>query len=203
MAAEPATTPSQTIGPFFGMAGGIPWPDGPEVVPEGTAGAIRISGVLRDGAGNPVPDGVVEIWQADEHGRFDHPDDPRPGRTDFAGFGRSCTDAEGRFWFRTVKPGPLPTRDGRTEAPHLNVTVLARGMLDRVVTRIYFPDEQRANETDPVLSTVDPERRGTLIADRDGTDGDESDQDGADQDGDQYRIDIHLQGADETVFFAV
>lgn len=188
MAGEPLTTPSQTIGPFFGMPGGLPWPDGPEVVPEGTEGAILVSGVLHDGEGNPVPDGLLEIWQADSQGRFAHPDDPRPGDSEFVGFGRSCTDASGRFWFRTIKPGPLPTPDGGTEAPHLDVTVFARGMLDRVVTRVYFSDEQKANEADPVLSTVDPDRRGTLIAEKDG---------------DDYRFDVRLQGEHETVFFAV
>lgn len=188
MATEPATTPSQTIGPFFGMPGGLPWPDGPEVVAEGTPGAIRITGALLDGEGNPVPDGMLEIWQADERGNLGHPDDPRATATDFAGFGRSCTDAQGRFWFRTVKPGALPTPDGRTEAPHVDVTVFARGMLDRVVTRIYFDDEQRANGSDPVLSEVDPDRRATLVAERDGN---------------EYRFDVRLQGADETVFFSV
>ena len=188
MASEPLTTPSQTIGPFFGIPGGLPWPDGPEVVPEGTESAISVTGVLRDGEGNPVPDGMLEIWQADSRGRFGHPDDPRSDGSEFVGFGRSCTDTSGRFWFRTVKPGALPTPDGGTEAPHLDVTVFARGMLDRVVTRIYFADEQRANDNDPVLSAVDPERRGTLIADRDG---------------DEYRFDVRLQGEHETVFFSV
>lgn len=181
-----ATTPSQTVGPFFALPNALPWPDGPEVVPEGTAGAIVIRGVLFDGNGDPIPDGLIEIWGADEQGRFSHPDDPRGGTASFLGFGRSGTDAEGRFWFRTVKPGPLPTPSGATEAPHLDVTVLARGMLNRVVTRLYFPDED--NGSDPVLSTVDPHRRGTLIAERDG---------------EALRFDIRLQGDGETVFFSV
>lgn len=189
----PATTPSQTVGPFFGLPGGILWSDGPEVVPQGTPDAIIVHGRLLDGAGEPVPDGLIEIWQADPAGRFDHPDDPR-GAGDgtapagFRGFGRCPTDAEGRFWFRTVAPGPLPTPDGLTEAPHLDVTVLARGMLNRVVTRLYFPGEESANATDPVLSTVDDERRHTLIA----SVSDEG-----------FRFDIRLQGDDETVFFSV
>ncbi len=182
------TTPSQTIGPFFALPDGIPWPDGPEVVGADTGGAVVIGGRLTDGAGEPVSDGVVETWQADEHGRFDHPDDPRQQGTPFRGFGRSGTDGDGRFWIRTVKPGPLPTPDGRTEAPHINVSVLARGLLHRVVTRVYFPDEQQANDADPVLSAVDAERRSTLVAVGE-TGG--------------YRFDIRLQGDDETVFFAV
>ena len=180
-------TPSQTVGPFFAMPGGIVWEDGPELVPEGTPGAFVLHGQLLDGNGDPVPDGLLEIWQADSQGRFDHPDDPRPEKSGWQGFGRCPTDPEGKFWFRTVKPGPLPTPDGGQEAPHINVTVLARGMLDRVVTRIYFPDEE-ANDTDPVLSAVDPERRRTLVAE------------GSER---GYRFDIRLQGDGETVFFAV
>lgn len=184
----PATTPSQTVGPFFGLPGGILWDDGPEVVAEGTPGAFVLRGRLLDGAGEPVPDGVVEIWQADEQGRFDHPDDPRPESASRQGFGRCPTSPDGEFWFRTVKPGPLPTPAGETEAPHIDVTVLARGMLNRLVTRIYFPDEEQANAADPVLSAVDPERRHTLVAT-------------PEQEG--YRFDIRIQGDDETVFFAV
>lgn len=184
----PATTPSQTVGPFFGLPGGILWDDGPEVVAEGTPGAFVLRGRLLDGAGEPVPDGVVEIWQADEQGRFDHPDDPRPESASRQGFGRCPTSPDGEFWFRTVKPGPLPTPTGEAEAPHIDVTVLARGMLNRVVTRIYFPDEEQANAADPVLSAVDPERRHTLVAT-------------PEQEG--YRFDIRIQGDDETVFFAV
>ena len=191
------TTPSQTVGPFFALPGGLPWPDGPEAVPETTPGAFVLHGSLLDGAGEPVPDGLLEIWQADEQGRFTHPNDPRhdatandagAGGPKFAGFGRCATDAEGHFWFRTVKPGPLPTPDGATEAPHVNVTVLARGMLRRVVTRLYFPDEMSANAADPVLSTVDSSRRHTLIA--------RTTESG-------LRFDVRLQGHDETVFFSL
>ncbi|GAA2794431.1 protocatechuate 3,4-dioxygenase subunit alpha [Saccharopolyspora taberi] len=183
------TTPSQTIGPFFALPDGLLWPDGPDVVPEGAPGAIVLHGIVTDGNGDPVPDAVVEIWQADAEGRFHHPADPRPDTAgSFRGFGRCGTAPEGRFWFRTVKPGPLPTPDGRTEAPHINVSVLARGLLNRVVTRVYFPDEAEANGADPVLSGVDESRRCTLVAT-------------ADDDG--FRFDIRLQGRDETVFFAV
>ncbi|RCW46199.1 protocatechuate 3,4-dioxygenase alpha subunit [Halopolyspora algeriensis] len=182
------TTPSQTVGPFFALSGGILWEDGPEVVGADEPGAIVVHGRVLDGNGDPVPDAVVETWQADSQGRFDHFDDSRGESTSFRGFGRCGTDPEGRYWIRTVKPGTLPTPDGATEAPHIDVTVLARGLLNRVVTRIYFPEEQEANAADPVLSTVDAGRRGTLIA-------------AADSGG--YQFDIRLQGDDETLFFAV
>ena len=180
-------TPSQTVGPFLAIA--LPWDDGEWVVPDGTPGAVRIGGVLYDGEGVPIPDGLVETWQADAAGRFVHPDDPR-GRTDptpegFRGFGRSATDGEGRWSVYTVVPGALPTPGGATEAPHLDISVFARGLLDRVVTRLYFPD-QPGNDADPVLALVEPARRPTLIADR---------EDGG------LRFDIHLQGEHETVFF--
>ena len=149
-------TPSQTVGPFLAI--GLPWPDGPFVVPEGSAGAITITGRVTDGAGEPVPDALVETWQADPDGRFSHPDDPRgaprepaPG---FRGFGRCATSADGSYRIVTLKPGALPSPGGGTEAPHLDVSVLARGLLDRVVTRIYFPDEAEANAADPVLASA-------------------------------------------------
>jgi protocatechuate 3,4-dioxygenase alpha subunit len=190
-------TPSQTVGPFLAI--GLPWPDGPFVVPDGTPGAIVIEGVVTDGAGQPLPDALVETWQADPEARFDHPDDPR-GRADppagFRGFGRSATDATGRFRIITLRPGPLPTPDGGTEAPHLDVSVFARGLLDRVVTRIYFPDEQEANAADPVLASVEPARRHTLVAT---TATDQAASDGRPA----FRFDIRLQGDGETVFFDV
>ncbi|HEV2920528.1 MAG TPA: protocatechuate 3,4-dioxygenase subunit alpha, partial [Actinomycetota bacterium] len=100
-------TPSQTIGPFFAV--GLPWADGPEVVPAGTPGAVRIGGRVLDGAGDPVPDALVETWQADPAGRFAHPHDPRgPAPGGFRGFGRCATDAQGRWAVRTLRPGPLP-----------------------------------------------------------------------------------------------
>jgi protocatechuate 3,4-dioxygenase alpha subunit len=183
-------TPSQTVGPFLHL--GLPWPDGPYVVPEGTPGAIRIAGMVIDGGGMPVPDAVVETWQADADGRFAHPDDPRgarqPRTEGFRGFGRCATDAQGWYEIVTVKPGLLPAPEGGLEAPHLNVSVFSRGLLDRLVTRIYFPDETEANAADPVLSSIEESRRGTLIARADG---------------DRLRLDIRMQGENETVFFAV
>lgn len=184
-------TPSQTVGPFLAI--GLPWPDGPFVVPEGTPGAITITGQVFDGAGNPVSDALVETWQADTDGRFAHPDDPRgaaaPG---FRGFGRCPTGPDGSYLIVTLKPGPLPSPGGGTEAPHLDVSVFARGLLNRVVTRIYFPDEAAANAADPVLASIaDPARAATLIA-RPGPDA-----------AARLRFDIHLQGDQETVFFDV
>src|SRR5262249_28136434 len=134
-------TPSQTVGPFLAL--GLPWPDGPFVVPEGSAGAVTIAGRGLDGAGDPVPDALVETWQAARDGTFAHPDDPRGAGPawshGFRGFGRSATDLAGRYQIITVKPGPVPLPDGRAQAPHLDVSVFARGLLERVVTRIYFP----------------------------------------------------------------
>jgi protocatechuate 3,4-dioxygenase alpha subunit len=182
-------TPSQTVGPYFAMR--LPWPEGPYVVPAGTPGAVTIYGRLTDGAGDPVPDGLIETWQADAAGRFAHPGDPRgpvpDGDLAFRGFGRCPTGHDGTYKIVTLKPGPLPSGDGRTEAPHIDVSVFARGMLDRTVTRIYFPDEQTANTADPVLQTVPAGRRATLIA--------------APAGHNLLRFDIHLQGDGETVFF--
>jgi protocatechuate 3,4-dioxygenase alpha subunit len=185
---SPPETPSQTIGPFFAV--GLPWPDGPDVVADGTPGAVRIGGRVVDGAGDPVPDALVETWQADPDGRFTHPDDPRgAARTSFRGFGRGPTDAEGRWAVRTLKPGPLPAPGGGTEAPHLNVSVFARGLLGRLVTRVYFPDEADANAADPLLASIpDPDVRARLVAVAVG---------------DGLRFDIHLQGDQETPFLAI
>jgi protocatechuate 3,4-dioxygenase alpha subunit len=169
-------TPSQTVGPFFAI--GLPWPDGPYVVPDGTEGAFWLRGRVIDGAGDPVPDALVESWQASPEGRFD----------DFRGFGRSPSDANGHWGILTVRPGRVPDRSGRLQAPHIDLSVFARGLLDRVVTRVYLPDETVANAEDPVLSGVEEGRRSTLVAA---------------PDGDGFRFDIRLQGEGETVFFDV
>lgn len=179
-------TPAQTVGPYLAL--GLPWPDGPYVVPEGTPGAIWLRGQVTDGNGDPVPDGLVETWQADPDGRFDHPDDPRGAVAGFRGFGRCPTDDAGEYAILTRKPGPVPGPDGAPQAPHIDVSVFARGLLHRVVTRIYFADEAAANAADPVLGSVPEQRRPTLLAV---------------PDGDGYRFDIRLQGEHETVFFAV
>ena len=180
----PALTPAQTAGPFLSL--GLTWPDGPCVVDPASAGAIRIGGRLLDGQGHPVGDGLIETWQADPDGRF-----PQPGAdaAAFRGFGRCLTDPAGAWEIVTLKPAPLPAADGGTEAPHLDVSVFARGLLHRLVTRIYFADEAAANAADPVLSALPDDRaRETLIA---------RPADGG------YRIDLHLQGPHETVFFTL
>jgi protocatechuate 3,4-dioxygenase alpha subunit len=179
-------TPSQTVGPFFAL--GLPWEDGPRVVEVDTPGAIRIRGRVLDGAGDPVPDALVETWQADPAGRFPHPDDPRGPADGFRGFGRCPTGADGAWEIVTLKPGPVPGLNGALQAPHVDVSLFARGLLDRVVTRIYFDDEPEANATDPLLARLERDRRATLIA--------------APDDG-GYAIDFHLQGDRETAFFRV
>jgi protocatechuate 3,4-dioxygenase, alpha subunit len=188
-AAPLGLTPSQTVGPFLAIA--LPWPDGPQVVPAGTAGAITISGRVFDGAGEAVPDALVETWQAAPDGTVPRPGEPAGG---FRGFGRSATDAAGRWEVVTLRPGRVPAPGGGQQAPHLDVSVFARGLLDRVVTRIYLPDEEDANAADPVLGLIaEPGRRATLIAQP------------GDQPG-QFRFDVQLQGGrarPETVFFDV
>jgi protocatechuate 3,4-dioxygenase, alpha subunit len=181
------TTPSATVGPYLSI--GLRWDDGPYAAAAETPGAIRIRGVVHDGNGEPVVDAMIETWQADPEGRFDHPDDPRgalahPG---FRGFARAET-VSGEFEIVTLKPGRVPDGEGGLQAPHVDVSVFARGLLDRVVTRIYFADEAEANAEDVVLRSLPEDRRATLIAER--TD-------------DGYRFDVHLQGDRETVFFAV
>jgi protocatechuate 3,4-dioxygenase alpha subunit len=182
-------TPSQTVGPFFHDA--LLDEDRSELVSLDHPGAIRIEGAVYDGAGEPVTDAMVEIWQANQPGRHDDPeDDPKEtpqGSGAFSGFGRSGTDAGGEFSFVTVKPGPVTLPDGGMQAPHIMVSVFARGLLKRVVTRIYFPEEEEANAADPVLSSIeDPKPRETLLARVEGV---------------ALRFDIHLQGENQTVFF--
>lgn len=183
-------TPSQTVGPFFEF--GLLDPPRSDLVPEGTPGAVRIEGVVRDGQGLPVPDAMIEIWQAAPSGRYAHPEDTRdelPPREGFSGFGRAGTDANGVFRFQTLKPGSVPWPDGRPQAPHLNVSVFARGLLHRLVTRMYFPDEERANAADPLLSGIpDAATRATLVA---------RDENGV------LLFDIRLQGQGETCFFQI
>jgi protocatechuate 3,4-dioxygenase alpha subunit len=178
----PEPTPSQTVGPFFHDA--LLGEDRSELVPPNHPRAVRIVGTVYDGAGQPVPDAMIEIWQANESGHYA---DPSHGPETFPGFGRSGTDAKGRFSFVTVKPGSIPGPDGSPQSPHVMVSVFARGLLKRLVTRIYFPDESEANARDPVLSSIeDREFRKTLVA-RD--------------EGGVLRFDVHLQGDDQTAFF--
>jgi protocatechuate 3,4-dioxygenase, alpha subunit len=164
----------------------------------GAAGRrIRLEGVVLDGTGAPVRDALVEIWQADANGRYDHPEDRREGAPDpaFRGFGRAVSDfGTGLWWFETVKPGRVPGRHGGEMAPHVSVTVFARGINVHLNTRIYFADEGEANAQDPVLRLIEPEpRRATLLAHPQG------ERDGVPV----YRFDIRLQGEGETVFFDV
>ena len=181
-------TPSQTLGPFFHDA--LLDEDRSELVTPDHPEAIRIEGTVYDEAGEPVSDAMVEIWQANEAGRYNDPRDARedlPLDEGFSGFGRSGTDAGGTFSFVTVKPGRVPPPNGGMQAPHIMVSVFARGLLERVVTRIYFPDEQEANANDSVLSSVeDLGLRRTLVAH---------------EEGDALRFDIHLQGENQTAFF--
>jgi protocatechuate 3,4-dioxygenase alpha subunit len=188
-------TPSQTVGPYYSI--GLPWPEGPHVVPEGTPAAIRLSGSVYDGHGDLIPDHLIETWQADPEGRFADLHGAGPAGPSqlagFRGFGRCGPEVgDGTWELLTVKPGRLPIRlaDGGEglQAPHIDVSLFARGLLNRVVTRIYFPDEEEANAEDPVLRSVPPGRRATLIAE-------------AVPGG--YRLDIRLQGPHETVFFSV
>ena len=187
-----ALTPSQTVGPFHHIE--LPRPGGGHLVAPGSAGAIRIVGPRRGRRRRSrCDDALIEVWQADPSGRFHDPTDDRdlPLRAGFTGFGRVATGADGSYELWTLKPGPVPGPGGRTQAPHLLLSLFARGLLDRLVTRLYFPDEPQANAADPILALVaDPAARATLVA----TAGSEAG---------TLRFDIHLQGERETVFFAV
>jgi protocatechuate 3,4-dioxygenase alpha subunit len=189
-------TPSQTVGPFFAFAlapeqYGYPLAsiaDGTVADAETTGQRIRIEGRVFDGNGAVIPDAMIEIWQADGQGRYAHPADPRGSNLGFKGFGRmgTGTDPDARFIFDTIKPGSI---DGE-QAPHVNVIIFMRGLPAHAFTRLYFSDEAAANARDPVLATVPADRRRTLIATRDESVA-----------AALYRIDIHMQGPNETVFF--
>ncbi len=187
-------TPSQTVGPYWHI--GLPWGDGPDAAPEGTPGRITVRVTVFDGAREPVADVMVETWQADAAGRFAHPDDPRgavpPVPEGFRGFARAAGDPTGTATIHTVKPGPLPAERDRVEAPHIDVSVFARGMLDRAITRLYFPEDTDAHTADPVLSALPESQRHKLIAERTN---------------DGYTLTIYLQDGDpdgvETPFFQV
>jgi protocatechuate 3,4-dioxygenase alpha subunit len=207
-------TPWQTVGPFFHHA--LPWRGGADLVGGSDIGArtdlvpaehfllrgpaergpiageaIEIAGFVYDGDGAPVPDALIEIWQANAAGRYASPADDRDAialDADFTGFGRASTGADGSFRFHTIRPGRVPGLGNTLQAPHAAVSVMGRGILKRLVTRIYFEGAQ-GNDDDPVLALVPPLRRHTLIARRDGEG--------------RYRFDIRLQGAGETVFFDI
>jgi protocatechuate 3,4-dioxygenase alpha subunit len=191
-------TPSQTVGPYFAYALSAPQYGyehtglaSGQVADDSVPGEhIRIVGRVLDGAGDPIGDALIEIWQADSEGRYAHPADPRSSNQAFRGFGRfgTGTDPENRFIFHTIKPG---SPDG-VQAPHINVLVFMRGMLSHAYTRLYFSDEAEANACDPVLLCVPQDRRRTLIARREDTSA-----------APIYHFDIVMQGDEETVFFDV
>jgi protocatechuate 3,4-dioxygenase alpha subunit len=173
-------TAGQTVGPFFHDA--LPYPGDSELVPPGRADAVRFHGTVVDGAGDPVPDALIEIWQADAEGRIvQQPGSLRRDSFTFTGWGRSATDAAGHYSFSTMRPGPA----GPGAAPFVAVTVFARGLLDRLFTRAYLPGDLDVLAADRLLAGLDPERRSTLMAA---------------EDADGLRFDIRLQGQGETVF---
>jgi protocatechuate 3,4-dioxygenase alpha subunit len=182
-----ALTPSQTIGPFY--FGTVTNTCRQDLAMPGVAGEkIEIALTLHDAEGAIVPDGLLEIWQANSHGRYNHPEDRRnlPLDVGFEGFGRASTDTTGCARFATVKPGRVPWPAGGLQAAHINVSVFARGVLNRLATRLYFEGDPALAE-DPVLKLVDPARRGTLIATRD--------------EAGVWRLPLYLGGPNETVFF--
>lgn len=188
MAAKLVTTPGQTVGPFFALGLDRPeWADMTRHNPEGER--IVIEGQVRDGDGAPVPDALIELWQANAAGRYDHLADEQADKKidpNFHGYGRVATDAGGRFRVTTIKPGPVPGRGNALQAPHINIAFFARGLLRQLHTRIYFSDEVAANTSDPLLSAIDDASvRNALIAHREGG---------------VYRFDFVLQGKDETAF---
>ncbi|GGB42816.1 protocatechuate 3,4-dioxygenase subunit alpha [Roseibium aquae] len=195
-------TASQTAGPYVHI-GLVPAATGIHVLdrtvtnvvvrPDTPGEHITIEGVVHDGEGMPVRDAVLESWQADASGRHAHPEDPS-GSADIRGFGRMAADfGTGVYSLHTVKPGPVPGRDGVMQAPHISFWIVARGINVGLHTRLYFSDELERNAADPILASIgSPDRRKTLIADRTLRDGKPL-----------YRFDIHLQGDRETVFFDI
>ena len=187
----PFVTASQTVGPFYTIA--CHWEGANVLVNERTQGErILLRGRVLDGDGRGVPDAMIEIWQANGAGRYSSDADAQAKPLDpaFTGFGRAVPDGNGSFEFSTIRPGAVPGAGGALQAPHIAVSVFARGLLQRLVTRVYFPDAEPANAADAVLARVPPERRATLIARADPA------QRGA------YLWDVVLQGVHETVFFA-
>jgi protocatechuate 3,4-dioxygenase, alpha subunit len=194
MADKLIPTPSQTVGPFFHL--GMDHPEWADLTGGNPAGKrIAIEGRVLDGDGVPVPDAIIELWQANAAGRYNHPDDhqtDKPLDRHFRGFGRVATDAEGHFRVVTVKPGPVPGRGNSLQAPHINIALFARGLLIHLYTRIYFADEA-ANAADPLLSSIEDEAvRTTLLARRT--------REGSPP---LYRFDIVLQGENETAFLNI
>jgi protocatechuate 3,4-dioxygenase alpha subunit len=182
-------TPSQTVGPFFHIGCTKLFVSdlaGPSV--PGTH--ISIEGRILDGDRHPVPDAMIEIWQANAAGKYAHPEDPqdKPLNSEFRGYGRVATDQNGKFRFTTIKPGSVPGPENKMQAPHLEISIFMRGLLKQLVSRIYFPGDS-AIASDPILNLVNPARRETLIARAESNN--------------SFRWDVILQGKDETVFFEI
>jgi len=191
---EYGITASQTVGPFLKI--GLVREGQEYVVPKNASGALKVQGRVYDGEGKPVPDAMIEIWQANVHGKYNHPEDLSDAELvkGFNGFGRSCTDEEGCFFFVTLKPGRVAGLGNTLQAPHMAINVFARGMLKQQVTRLYFSDEINANSEDPILNSIeDAEMRDTLVASK------VDDENGMTC----YKFNIHLQGEKETAFFDV
>jgi len=182
-------TTSQTVEPFFAI--GLAWLEKTSLAGPNVSGErVTIEGRVVDGDGKPIPDALIEVWQANSQGKYSHPDDEqsKPVEPGFNGFGRMLTDAEGKFQLTTIKPGAVPGPNGKLQAPHILVMVFMRGLLRHLYTRIYFPDDP-ANASDFALSLVEPARRETLIAKKKGG------QSGA------LEWNVIMQGPGETVFF--
>jgi protocatechuate 3,4-dioxygenase alpha subunit len=180
---------SQTVGPYFAI--GLRFFEKTDIGgPKAAGERITIQGRVLDGDRNPIPDAMIEIWQANSHGKYAHEADEqqKPVDPEFRGFGRACTSEKGVFCFHTIKPGRVPGPNGSLQAPHLEVSIFMRGLLKQLVTRIYFADDP-ANEEDQILQLVEPRRRPTLTAKQ------------ASETGAVYQWDVVLQGEDETVFF--
>lgn len=178
---ELTATPGQTIGPFFGYA--LPYPGDRELVPRGSSGSVRLHGYVYDGEGRGVEDALLEIRQADASGAVPAvPGSLRRGSAPFTGWGRVATDATGHYWFSTTEPGPV--RLGGV--PFYAVTVFARGLLNRLFTRIYLPVGDAGVDADSLLATLDPGDRRAMTAVREADD--------------RLRFDVHLQGPRETPF---
>lgn len=183
---KPVPTPGQTVGPFYGYA--LPFAKDNELLAPGSPGAIRLQGTVYDGAGETIPDAILEIWQPDAEGKVVQRTGSlvRDGYT-FTGWGRSAVGNTGKFTFTTVNPGPTEPVPGKpAAAPFISVAVFARGLMNRLFTRVYLPEDQDALAKDPLLASLEPARRNTLIARRDADGG--------------LTWDIRLQGRDETVF---
>lgn len=185
---EFVATPWQTVGPFFSI--GFDWQPGADIAADLDGQRLTIRGRISDGDGQGVPDAFLEIWQADAQGKYSEQlsDDEAMIGKSLSGFGRVPTNEQGEFSFVTIQPGCVPGHDGKQQAPHLNISIFMRGLLRRLVTRMYFRDDP-ANEADAVLASVPLQRRATLIARK------------AENDENALNWDIHLQGGQETVFF--